>query len=122
MDLEAGGRGDGVGEAVVMVAGTRLSAVGWERRNVRASAVLMDLAHSTGRDYSLGWRLIPFQIHNHPWSSFQAAAALTIAQSRLMMDVIRAGCSEKYVHACSTALRASSTVGNSLFARKFDFR
>ena len=87
---------------------------------------------STARQYALderalelGWsehRVIPFQIHNHPWSSFQAAAALTIAQSRLMMDVIRAGFSEKYVHACSTALRASSTVGNSLFARKFDFR
>ena len=67
-------------------------------------------------------RLIPFQIHNHPRCAFQAAAALTIAQSRLMMDVMRAGCSEKYVHAWSTALRASSTVGKSLFARKFDFK
>ena len=66
--------------------------------------------------------LIPFQIHNHPRCAFQAAAALTIAQSRLMMDVMRAGCSEKYVHAWSTALRASSTVGKSLFARKFDFK
>ena len=69
-----------------------------------------------------GRRMIPFQIHNHPRCAFQAAAALTIAQSRLMMDVMRAGCSEKYVHAWSTALRASSTVGKSLFARKFDFK
>ena len=70
----------------------------------------------------VGYGVIPFQIHNHPRCAFQAAAALTIAQSRLMMDVMRAGCSEKYVHAWSTALRASSTVGKSLFARKFDFK
>ena len=60
VDLEAGGRGDGVGEAVDMAAGAlpgawrrssrgraanaRPSAVGRERGNVRESAVLMDLA------------------------------------------------------------------------------
>ena len=80
--------------------------------DVRAGQIRMARLH----------HLIPFQIHNHPRCAFQAAAALTIAQSRLMMDVMRAGCSEKYVHAWSTALRASSTVGKSLFARKFDFK
>ena len=56
-----------------------------------------------------------------PKKGIQAAFALMTAHSRLMIEVILSGCSIMVVHARCTASRTSSTVGNSLLARKFDF-